>query len=55
MEDLKAGNVEIRTNAEVLRIEPGAVAIRQAGKEEQIDLIEGDALEVMHGLEGRMT
>ena len=25
---------------------------KRAGKEEQIDLIEGDALEVMHGLEG---
>lgn len=34
------------------RIPIARANFKQAGKEEQIDLIEGDALEVMHGLEG---
>ena len=34
------------------RIPIARVNFKRAGKEEQIDLIEGDALEVMHGLEG---
>ena len=34
------------------RIPIARANFRRAGKEEQIDLIEGDALEVMHGLEG---
>lgn len=34
------------------RIPIARANFKRAGKEEQIDLIEGDALEVMHGLEG---
>ena len=34
------------------RIPIARATFKRAGKEEQIDLIEGDALEVMHGLEG---
>lgn len=34
------------------RITIARANFKRAGKEEQIDLIEGDALEVMHGLEG---
>lgn len=34
------------------RISIARANFKRAGKEEQIDLIEGDALEVMHGLEG---
>ena len=34
------------------RIPIARANLKRAGKEEQIDLIEGDALEVMHGLEG---
>ena len=34
------------------RIPKARANFKRAGKEEQIDLIEGDALEVMHGLEG---
>lgn len=34
------------------RIPIARTNFKRAGKEEQIDLIEGDALEVMHGLEG---
>lgn len=34
------------------RIPIAQANFKRAGKEEQIDLIEGDALEVMHGLEG---
>ena len=34
------------------RIPISRANFKRAGKEEQIDLIEGDALEVMHGLEG---
>lgn len=34
------------------RIPTARANFKRAGKEEQIDLIEGDALEVMHGLEG---
>ena len=34
------------------RIPIARAKFKRAGKEEQIDLIEGDALEVMHGLEG---
>lgn len=34
------------------RIPIAGANFKRAGKEEQIDLIEGDALEVMHGLEG---
>ena len=34
------------------RIPIARAIFKRAGKEEQIDLIEGDALEVMHGLEG---
>ena len=34
------------------RIQIARANFKRAGKEEQIDLIEGDALEVMHGLEG---
>ena len=36
----------------VKRIPIARANFKRAGKEEQIDLIEGDALEVMHGLEG---
>ena len=35
-----------------IRIPIARANFKRAGKEEQIDLIEGDALEVMHGLEG---
>ena len=34
------------------RIPIARANFKRAGKEEQVDLIEGDALEVMHGLEG---
>ena len=47
----KAGHTATIENYDK-RIPIARANFKRAGKEEQIDLIEGDALEVMHGLEG---